>query len=75
MAVLKEVKLYESDIESLVLVKAEVERWVLSVSRFQTVKDAHAHASTNMFPNVSNLLKTVLTFPFSNTEAERSFQP
>lgn len=61
------------DVESLTLVKAEAERWVLSAPVFQTVKEAQAHAKTNMFPNIAVLLKTLLTLPVSNAEAERSF--
>ena len=72
-AVLEAAKLYELDVESLTLVKAEAERWVLSAPVFQTVKEAQAHAKTNMFPNIAVLLKTLLTLPVSNAEAERSF--
>ena len=72
-AVLQATKLYELDIESLALVKVEAERWALSVPGFQTIKDAQAHASTSMFPNLAIFLKTLLTFLVSNAEAERSF--
>lgn len=72
-SILQAAKLYERDVESLQLVKAEVERWVASTSEFQSARDAYVHASTRMFPNLARLLNILLTLPVTNAEAERSF--
>lgn len=68
-AVLQAAKLFEPDIESLPLVKAEAGRWTLYVPVFQTIKETQTHASTSMFPILAILLKTLLTLPISNAEA------
>ncbi|XP_076030802.1 52 kDa repressor of the inhibitor of the protein kinase-like [Oratosquilla oratoria] len=72
-AVLKATKLYESDVESLLLVQTETHRWTCSAPAFESVKKAKEYAEARMFPNIAKLLTILLTLPVSNAEAERSF--
>ncbi|XP_076036368.1 52 kDa repressor of the inhibitor of the protein kinase-like [Oratosquilla oratoria] len=72
-AVLEAAKVYEADIETLSLVKAEAERWYSTTMKFESIGDALAHAQTRMYPNPAKLLRVLITLPVSNAEAERSF--
>lgn len=62
-AVAEAAKFCDSDAESLVLVRTEIQRWTCSAPAFGFVKNAKEYAEAHMFPNIAKLLTILLTLP------------
>lgn len=71
--VLKAAELYSADIESRVILEAELQRWVWYAPSFDTLKETKIYAEREIYPNVAKLLCILMALPVTNAEAERSF--